>query len=173
MAPDLKWKCLMSGGPRNGRVVETRPCRAIAFPVQAGPNAPMERHIYVLSHIPDGDAPASFVWDRVELADSRTAPVADPTAFVRHWQKFDRAARSRILTLRRLAEFIERKIDLRQAAGEVPHRARAEATALRWVLGRIGADEVVSRRATPVPPGVPGAIGRRIDDDDRKPDDGE
>lgn len=78
---------------------------------------------------------------------------------------FDRIERSRILTLRRLADFLDEKIARREAAGEMPHRTRQESAAIRWVLTRIGADEVVSRRAGPSD--VPGDPGRRSDDGDR------
>lgn len=79
--------------------------------------------------------------------------------------RFDRIERSRILTLRRLADFLDEKIARREAAGETPHRTRQESAAIRWALRRIGADAVVSRREAP--PDVPGVPGRRSDDGDR------
>lgn len=85
-------------------------------------------------------------------------------------RRFDRIERSRILTLRRLADFLDEKIARREAAGETPHRARQESAALRWVLRIIGADDVVSRRDVTSP--LPGKTGPRSEDERRDEDAG-
>lgn len=168
MALDQTWNCVLSGGPRDRRMMTSRPAHAIVMLIRDDATGQIERHIYVLERPPGpGNATALFVWDRIEIAPAVGAPVADPRAHFRHWQRFDRVERSRILTLRALLAFLEGKITQREAAGEEPHRARSEAAAIRWAIGRIGADSVVSRRATPLAPAVPGVPGRRSDDGDR------
>lgn len=170
MATKTTWRCEVIGGPRNGRVISARPCIGLVFTIREPGSASAERHIYVLARAPDAaDSTALFVWDRAEISNEGE-PRADPDAFHRHWQRFDRTERSRILTLRALADFLAGKVAQRESAGEQPNRARAEVAALRWVLGRIGADSVVSRRVSAGASNLPSDAGPRSNDAQRSDD---
>ena len=92
-------------------------------------------------------------------------PTSDQTR-----RRFDRIERSRILTLRRLADFLDEKVQRREAAGETPHRTRQEVAAIRWALRTLGADDVVSRRDDASH--LPGEPGRRSDHERRDEDGG-